>query len=82
VGDQLLTHPSICGAHHKQSLYAESVYDVDLLCELMTSLLITGIQMGKMSKLGWLIGLIKHAVCADSMYFLYLLLISISKILA
>jgi hypothetical protein len=29
-----------------------------------------GIQMGKTSKLGWLIGFIKHAICADSLYFL------------
>jgi hypothetical protein len=31
-----------------------------------------GIQKGQMSKLGWLIGLVKHATWADS-YFLYLL---------
>jgi hypothetical protein len=30
----------------------------DLLCELETSLLMRGIQMGEMSKLGWLIGLV------------------------
>jgi hypothetical protein len=48
----------------------------DLPCELLTSLLIRGIQMGEMSKLGWLIGLVKHAICADSLYFLYLLLLS------
>jgi hypothetical protein len=50
--------------------------------EMLASLLIRGNQMGEMSKLGWLIGLVKHAVCADSLYFLYLLLLSISKILA
>jgi hypothetical protein len=38
--------------------------------------------MGEISKLGWLIGLLKHAIWADSLYFLYLLLLSISKILA
>jgi hypothetical protein len=54
---------------------------VDLPCELLTLLLIRGIQMGEMSKLGWLIGLVKHAIWADSFYFLYLLL-SVSKILA
>jgi hypothetical protein len=54
----------------------------DLLCELVNSLLIRGIQLGEMSKLGWLIGLIKHAIRADSLYFLYLLLLSISKTLA
>jgi hypothetical protein len=30
--------------------------------------------MGEMSKLGWLIGLVKHAIWTDSLYFLYLLL--------
>jgi hypothetical protein len=54
----------------------------DLHYELLTSLLIRGIQMGVMSKLGWLIGLVDHAIWADSFYFLYLLLCSISKILA
>jgi hypothetical protein len=52
-----------------------------LLCELVTSLLIRGIQMGEMSKLGWPIGLVKHAIWADFLYFLYLLLLSLSKIL-
>jgi hypothetical protein len=47
----------------------------DLPCELLTSLLIRGIQMGEMSKLGWLIGLVKHAIWADPLYFLYLLLL-------
>jgi hypothetical protein len=53
----------------------------DLPCELLTSLLIRGTQMGGKSKLGWLIGLVKHAMWADSFYFLYLLLLSVSKIL-
>jgi hypothetical protein len=38
--------------------------------------------MGEKSKLGWLIGLVEHATWADSLYFLYLLLLTISKILA
>jgi hypothetical protein len=38
--------------------------------------------MGEISKLDWLIGFIKHAIWSDSLYFLYLLLLSISKILA
>jgi hypothetical protein len=54
----------------------------NLPCELLTSSQIRGIQIGEMSKLGWLIGLVKHAICADSLYFLFLLLLSISKILA
>jgi hypothetical protein len=53
-----------------------------LLCELETSLLMRGIQIVEMSKLGWLIGLVMHAIWADSLYFLNLLLLSISKILA
>jgi hypothetical protein len=52
------------------------------LCEFEISLLVRGNQIGEMSKLGWLIGLVKHAIWADSLYFLYLLLLSISKILA
>jgi hypothetical protein len=44
-----------------------------VVCELVTSLLIKGIQMGGMSKQGWLIGLIKHAIWADSLYFVYFL---------
>jgi hypothetical protein len=36
----------------------------NLLCELLTSSLIRWIQMGEMSKLGWLIGLVKYAIWA------------------
>jgi hypothetical protein len=54
----------------------------DLLCQLETSLLMRGNQIGEMSELSWLIGLVKHAIWADSLYFLYLLLLSISRILA
>jgi hypothetical protein len=32
-----------------------------------------GIQIGELSKLGWLNGLVKHAIWADSLYFLLLL---------
>jgi hypothetical protein len=32
-----------------------------------------GIQIGEMSRLDWLIGLVKHAMWADSSYSLYLL---------
>jgi hypothetical protein len=45
----------------------------DLLCELLTSMLMWGIQMGDISELGWLIGLVKHAIWANSLDFLYLL---------
>jgi hypothetical protein len=34
----------------------------DLLCELLTSLLIRGIHLAEISKLGWLIGFVKHAI--------------------
>jgi hypothetical protein len=54
----------------------------DLLCEFEASLLKKRLQIGEMSNLDWMIGLVMHAICADSLYFLYLLLLSISKILA
>jgi hypothetical protein len=38
-------------------------------CELLTSLLTREIQMGEISKLGWLIGLVKRATSADSLLF-------------
>jgi hypothetical protein len=62
----------------------KSFYDhTVLLCELAISLLIRGIQMGKKCpNLVFLIGLVKHAINAESMYFLYLLLHSTSRILA
>jgi hypothetical protein len=47
---------------------------------MLTSFLIMGIQMGEISKLGWLIGLFEQAIWAASLYFLYLLWLSISKI--
>jgi hypothetical protein len=37
----------------------------DLLCEIETSLLMRGIQIGEMSKLGWLIRLVEHAIWAS-----------------
>jgi hypothetical protein len=45
-------------------------HHIDLLCELVTSLLVRGIKMGEMSKLGWLTELVKHAILVDSVYFL------------
>jgi hypothetical protein len=58
-----------------------SICHVIQIFELETSLLMRGIQIGEMSKLGWLIGLVKHAIWVNSLYFLYLLL-SISNTLA
>jgi hypothetical protein len=52
------------------------------LLDLVTSSLKCATQMGEISKLGWLIKFVKHATWADSLYFLYQLLLSISKILA
>jgi hypothetical protein len=40
------------------------------------------VQKGEISRLGWLIGVFKHAILADSLYVLCLLLLSIFKILA
>jgi hypothetical protein len=57
-------------------------HHTDLLCELVTSLLMKGIQMGGMLRLGSLTGLLKHATWTDFLYFLYPLLLSIPKILA
>jgi hypothetical protein len=59
-------------------------HHTDLLCDLVTSLLIKGIQMREMSKLVWLLGLVKYSyiIRANIFYFLYLVLLSISKILA
>jgi hypothetical protein len=41
----------------------------DHLCELVTSLLMREIQVGEMSELGWLIGLVKRAIWVDTLYF-------------
>jgi hypothetical protein len=38
--------------------------------------------MAELFRQGWLIGLVKHAIWADSLYFLYLPLLSFAKILA
>jgi hypothetical protein len=54
----------------------------DLLCQLETLLVMKGLQIGEMSQLGCLIGLVKHAIWADSLYFLYPLLLPVSIILA
>jgi hypothetical protein len=54
----------------------------DLSREMLTSLLIKWVQMGELSKLGRLVGLVKHVIWAYSLYFLYMLLLSVTKILA
>jgi hypothetical protein len=40
-------------------------YRTDHLSEMATALLIRGVQMGEMSRRGWLFGLVKHAMWAD-----------------
>lgn len=45
----------------------ESVTHTDLLCELVTSVLMKGIQMGGIWRLGWLIGLVKHSCISYTM---------------
>jgi hypothetical protein len=79
------TASAICGVkpeHSRLKSYRNLSRNTDLLSELVTSLLIRGIQVGEMSKLGWLIGSVKYAIWAYSLYFLYLLVHSFSKILA
>ena len=49
-------------------------------CCLLTSLLVRGIQVGEKSKLGWLKVFSRHAIGADSIYFLQLLLSSVWRI--
>jgi hypothetical protein len=49
----------------------------DLLCDLETSLLMRGIRMGVMYKLGSLFGLFKHAIWADSLYFVQFLYVAV-----
>jgi hypothetical protein len=57
-------------------------YCIGFLLDSVTSSLMRGIQMGEISKLGWLMGFVEHAIWTDSLYFLNLLLLSISKTLA
>jgi hypothetical protein len=79
--------PQICGVRTVHARLTPTKPNKNLLghsdiFELITSLLIRWIQMWEMSKLGWLIGLVKHALCPGSLYFLHLLLLSISKLLS
>jgi hypothetical protein len=48
---------------------------------LLTSFLIRGNQIGETSKLGWLTELVKQAIWAAVLYFTYLLLLPICRIL-
>jgi hypothetical protein len=47
----------------------KNLSDYQIFPELLTSLLIRGIQMGDMSKLGLLIGLVKHSILARFVIF-------------
>jgi hypothetical protein len=51
-------------------------------CNFFTSAVIMGVQMGEMSKLGWLIGWSSRDMWADSLYFLYMVLGSLCKTFA
>jgi hypothetical protein len=66
---------------HKQNKFIHSNYTW-LRCSLLTSAVITGVQMGEMSKLGWLIGWSSRDMWADSLYFLYVVLGPICKTFA
>jgi hypothetical protein len=44
----------------------------DLCGELLTSLLMRGIQMGEISKLDWLMGLVKHVLWAKTLCLCFL----------
>jgi hypothetical protein len=44
--------------------------------------MLRAIEISEMSKLGCLIGLINHAIWADSLHLLYLLVVSVPQILA
>jgi hypothetical protein len=51
-------------------------------CSFLTSAAIMGVQMGEISKLGWLIGWSTRDTWADSFYFLYAVFSSIRKTFA
>jgi hypothetical protein len=72
---------AICGGETETTRCRELVDNLsghnDLFGSVNSSL-ISGIRIGKMSKLGWLIGLLKHAVQADSLLHIFLLLSFVS----
>jgi hypothetical protein len=47
---------------------------IDPHCKFLTFLPTGEIHLGGIMELGWVIGLVKHAIWTDSLYFLYLLL--------
>jgi hypothetical protein len=64
----------------KQIFPTQSTLDGVLF--FFTSAVITGVQMGEMSKLGWMVGWSSRDMWADSLYFLYVVLGSICKTFA
>jgi hypothetical protein len=78
------TSSSICGVNTEPARVKRAnlwgIYNVIVISDLGTSSMIKGTQMG--CKLGWLIVFVKHAIWVDFLYLLYLLLLSVSKILA
>jgi hypothetical protein len=63
---------AICGVkpeHLRLKPYGNQrrmVHVIQIFSELENLLLMRGIQIEEMSKLGWLIGVVKHAIWADS----------------
>jgi hypothetical protein len=51
-------------------------------CGFFTSALMAGVQMGEMSRLGWLLGWSSRDMWVDSLYFLYVVLGSICQTFA
>jgi hypothetical protein len=51
-------------------------------CNFLTSAVITGLQLGEMSKLDWMIGWSSRDMWSESLYFLYVLFGSICKTFA
>jgi hypothetical protein len=66
---------------HKKKQISHSVYTRQS-CSFLTSVVITGVQMREMSKLGWLIRWSSRDMWVDSLYFLYVVFGSICKTFA
>jgi hypothetical protein len=67
---------------HERIKGIKPMKSLSCLCELVSSSMIMKTQMGKISKLRWLIRVAKHAKWANSFHLLCLRLFSISPILA
>jgi hypothetical protein len=57
--------------HHKKNKFCHSIYTWrSVVFFFFTSAVLTGVQMGQMSKLGWLTGWCSRDIWADSLYFM------------